>query len=72
MEIMSFLGGAILGLLVSIILETRKTHGIIEVDHDTKQCKIHMISEDLLSRKTKKAIFVIDHDAAISREEQIL
>ena len=67
------IGGAIIGSLLNELWHIRsKTHGIIEVDHDTEQCKIHITSNDLSNRKTKKAVFKINHDAKISRDEHTL
>lgn len=67
------LGGVLLGVFAEKIYENHmKTHGVIEVDHDTEQCKIHITSDELSNRKTKKVIFIVNHDAKISREEQIL
>ena len=46
--------------------------GIIDVDHTYEQCKVRLTSRELLNRKKKKVIFMINHDAKFSREEQIL
>ena len=78
MEWMLFpIGGILLGAIVGSLLEKyvkkhTKTHGVIDVDHNTGQCKVKITSADLSDRKTKKAIFTINHDAKISREEHIL
>lgn len=73
MEYIFYVVGIFIGIIISKILDSRKeTHGIIEIDHDTEQCKLHITSNDLKNRKTQKAIFIIDHDAVISREEHIL
>ena len=70
-------GGAVLGAIIGSILEkifmkNTKTHGVIEVDHNTEMCKVRITSSDLSDRKTKKAIFVVNHDVKISRDEQSL
>lgn len=77
MEIIFLIGGIlsgfISGILWQIISDNRyKTYGIIDIDHNTAQCKIHITSEELANRKTKKAIFTINHDAIISRSKQRL
>ena len=73
MEFLFLAGGVVIGAVMRIPFDRRtKTHGIIEVDHDTAQCKVRITSKELADRKTKKAIFIIDHDATISREEHIL
>lgn len=67
------IGGAGIGILLIMLLAIKdKTHGIIEVDHDTGQCKVRITSAELADFKTKKAVFKVKHDAKISREEQIL
>lgn len=67
------IGGAIIGIIASKWLENHtKTHGVIDVDHNTEQCTFRITSTELSDRKTKKAVFVINHDARISREEQSL
>lgn len=73
MELLCFVGGAAIGSILSIIFRKRdETYGIIDVDHNTEQCKIHITSKELSNRKNKKAVFMINHDAYISRDEHIL
>ena len=81
MGIIIFIGGVIVGIVITIIFNVRaKTYGIIRVDHNIESCFIEMASTDLADRKIKKAIFIIDHNANltrhgnadISREEQSL
>ena len=71
MEFIFFtVGGFIGGFIFAAIKDwLHGTVGIIEVDHNTEQCKIRMTSNDLTNRKIKKAIFKVSHDARISREE---
>ena len=67
------LGGAIIGVLtVMLIALNYKTHGVIDIDHSTQQCKFRISSADLSDRKTKKAVFKINHEAIISRDEHSL
>lgn len=71
MEFLYFIGGAILGSIFSSLLsKCNKTYGIIKVDHKLQACKLHVTSTDLLNRSTKKAVFDIDHNSDLSREEQ--
>ena len=71
MEFLIFIGGIILGIVISKILRDReKIHGIIHVDHDTEQCIFSITNYELLDHKKKTAIFIINHDAKISRDEQ--
>ena len=71
MEIIFLLGGAFLGATVYYAIENRtKIHGIIDVDHNTQQCKVNIISSELSDRRTKTVVFMVNHDAVISRDEQ--
>ena len=71
MEFIFFAGGVIVGTVVTTIFKnSKRTCGIIEVDHSNNLCKVHITSAELSDRKTKKAIFKIDHEANISQEEQ--
>lgn len=71
MEFLIFTGGILLGVGVSKLKRNReKVHGVIEVDHETEQCKFIITSSELANRNTKTAVFVVTHDANISREEQ--
>lgn len=71
MEILYFLGGVIVGTIVTIIFRSNtKTYGVIRVDHNIEACFIEMNSKELTDRKIKKAVFDVDHNANLSREEQ--
>lgn len=71
MEILIFLGGVILGVISTLIFKSReRIHGIVHVDHDTEQCIFSITSDQLSKRDKKIAVFMINHDATISREEQ--
>ena len=73
MEFIFLAGGVVIGSIITAIIKDRnKICGVIDVDHHTEQCKVRITSDDLSNRKTKKAVFKINHDAKISREEQIL
>lgn len=73
MDFIFITGGALAGVIIGRLIEKRnKIHGVIDVDHHTNQCKIRITSEELANPKTKKVIFAVNHDAVISREEQIL
>ena len=73
MELLYFIGGVILGIVLAIVFRTRsKTYGVIRVDHNIEACFIELISADLTNRKIKKAMFDIDHEANLSRKEQSL
>lgn len=71
MEFLFFIGGAIAGIIFMLIRRSReRIHGIIHVDHNTEQCIFNITSDQLSNRKNKIAVFMIDHNAEISREEQ--
>lgn len=73
MEVLYFVGGIILGVVFMKILSSReRIHGLIHIDHETEQCIFSITSEELSNRKKKIAVFVINHDAKISREKQSL
>lgn len=67
--LLAMIGGFIIGFVIN---NSKKIHGIIDVDHKNQACSIRVTSEDLINRKNKKAVFLINHEATLSREEQIL
>lgn len=69
MELIILLGGVFIGIAIG---KPKKIQGIIDVDHDTNMCRINVNHKELLNRKLKTATIYINHDAAISREEQTL
>lgn len=71
MEFIFFIGGIILGVIFTLIYKSReRIHGIVHVDHNTDQCIFSITSNRLSNRNKKIAVFMINHDAKISREEQ--
>lgn len=74
MEFIFFLGGVIVGVSLSICIKVTCKHhgGIIDIDHDNNNYKIRMISKKVVDERINRAEFYINHDATISREEQIL
>lgn len=68
-----FIGGVLVGILFMRILRAgERIHGIIHIDHKTEQCIFSITSKELSNKKKKIAVFVINHDAEISREKQSL
>ena len=68
-----FIGGVILGIVGTLIFKSReRIHGRIHIDHKTEQCVFQLTSDEISNRKKKIAVFYINHDADISREEQLL
>ena len=73
MEFIFLAGGVVIGSVITAIIKDRnKICGVIDVDHNNVMCKIRITSDELSNRRTKRAVFKINHDAKISREEQIL
>ena len=73
MELIFFACGLLLGIIFMSIRRGReRIHGIIHIDHKTEQCIFNITSEELSDRKKKIAVFIINHDAEISREKQSL
>ena len=73
MGLLYFIGGVILGVIIMLIHRSReRIHGIVHIDHNTEQCIFSLTSDQLSDRKKKIAVFVINHDAKISRDEQSL
>lgn len=71
MEILIFLGGLILGVVSTMIYKSReRIHGLVHVDHETEQCVFSLTSDQLTDRKKKIAVFLINHEAKFSRDEQ--
>ena len=73
MEFIFLLGGVILGVILTLICKSNeRIHGVVHIDHDTEQCKFSITSDQLTKRDKKIAVFYINHNAKISREEQVL
>ena len=73
MEFIFLAGGVVLGIILTLLYKSReRIHGVIHVDHKTEQCIFSLTSNDLSDRTKKIAVFVINHNAEISREEQVL
>ena len=71
MEFIFFIGGVLLGIIGTMIFKSReRIHGVVNIDHETEQCIFSLTSNQLSDRKNKIAVFYINHDANISREEQ--
>lgn len=73
MEFIYFMVGIIIGIIFMKILQRNEViHGIVHVDHNTEQCIFSLTSDQLSDRTKKTAVFVINHNAEISRQEQSL
>lgn len=73
MEFIFFIGGVLVGFSWAMpFWKGKNVKGIIDIDHDNNVYSIRMISKDVVDDRKKKAIFLVNHDAHISREEQSL
>jgi len=74
MSIVFVIIGIVIGFAISKIMSNSEIiHGVIDVDHNTKMCKIHISSDELSNRETKIVHFLVNHDGKIeSRDEQPL
>lgn len=71
MAFLIFIGGIVTGIIITLIFKSReRIHGIVHVDHETEQTIFSITSEQLAKRNKKIAVFYINHNAKISREEQ--
>lgn len=71
MEIICFIGGVVISTIVHIAIN-RKIYGVIDVDHKNNLCVARVTSNDLAERRPKKVMFKVNHNANLSREEQLL
>ena len=62
MELLFFLGGAILGIIVSSLIHISKiSYGTITIDEEKEVCNIAMNTEELVNRKTEKVMLKVVH-----------
>ena len=62
MELLFFLGGAILGILVSSSIHISKvSYGTITIDEEKEVCNIAMNTEELVNRKTEQVMLKVVH-----------
>lgn len=64
-----FLGGVILGSIITIITQLmRKTHGKMIVDHEKETCHVFLNSEEISKSKTNRVILEVVHNSKTSQE----
>ena len=62
MELLFFLGGAILGILVSMMIHISKvSYGTITIDEEKEVCNIAMNTEELVNRKKEQVMLKVAH-----------
>ena len=65
MELLFFLGGAILGILVSSLIHISKiSYGTITIDEEKEVCNIAMNTEKLVNRKTEQVMLKVVHKSS--------
>lgn len=68
-----FVGGMIAGFIFALMIkDNTKTYGIMLIDHKNELCSVRMTSKELIDSRVKKVILEVDHNANLSREEQVL
>ncbi len=68
-----YLLGIIIGVIITVIhYNFEKINGVIVVDHKTEQCVIKTLSQDLTDIRKKRAVFYIDHNGKLPRENHSL
>ena len=66
MQSICFIFGLLFGILImKIISDRERIHGIIDVDHNTEQCIFRITSEEVSNPKKKIVVFYINHNAKI-------
>ena len=71
--ILSFIFGLILGAVLVFVKEQNTSiKGIIQIDPKTKMCRVTILDEHLADSDIDKVMFLVSHDATISREEDVL
>ena len=64
-----FLGGVILGSIITIITQLmRKTHGKMIVDHEKETCHVFLNSEEISKSRTNRVILEVVHNSKTSQE----
>ena len=65
MELLFFLGGAILGIIVSSLIYISKiSYGTITIDEEKEVCNIAMNTEELVNIKTKQIALRVVHNSS--------
>ena len=65
MELLFFLGGATLGILVSSLIHISKvSYGTITIDEKKEVCNIAMNTEELVNRKTEQVALRVVHKSS--------
>lgn len=69
----AFIIGFTIGIIfITLFKQIKEIHGLIDIDRITGLCRFRITSDKLANPRKKYAIFKINHDAEISRDEQFL
>ena len=72
-EILLVIGGVFLGIVLTKIFNREPTaYGVIDVEEESGLCRFRINDDKLIDKRVKKATFIVNHDAIISRDEQSL
>lgn len=64
-----FLGGVIFGsIITNIIINKRKTYGVIRIDHIHGTCQVLLNSEEISNKKKNKVVLDVIHNADLSHK----
>lgn len=65
--------GFTIGVIFTMVFKRiKEIHGMVDIDQITGLCRFRITSDKLANPRKKYAIFKINHDAEISRDEQFL
>lgn len=68
--ILAFIFGLFLGIVLFIFKERNSSvKGAIQIDPNTKMCRVTILDPNISDEKVKTATFLVSHDAIISRDD---
>lgn len=68
--ILAFIFGLFSGIVIMICKEQNScVKGVIQIDPNTKMCRVTILDQYLADSNVKKATFLVSHDAIISRDD---
>lgn len=71
MEILWVIGGVILGIIITKIIDRKSVeYGVIDVEEETGLCRFRISDNRLVDKRVKRAVFSVNHNVYISRDEQ--
>lgn len=65
----AYLGGVLIGsILMRIIMGFRETYGELLIDPNNDTCQIKMSTEKVITKRTRRVILVVNHNADLSQK----